>query len=339
MAKHIFIDTNIFLNFYRYSSDDLEELKKISHLIREGEIILYVTQQIVDEFMRNRDSAVTESYKKFDEIKVDQSFPYICKTYDEEYKNLRDSIKLFSEAKNTLADKLVRDIENNSLKADDVVKNIFTTGEVIEVTTDLLDKAVNRYKLGNPPGKNDSYGDAINWEILLEKVPNSKSIYFVTDDKDFKSQFDQSKFNSFLLDEWKRRKESEVIFYNQLSTFFKDNYPEIKLREEEAKNKLIDLLSQSGNFSETHAVISGLSKYAEFTPNQIRQLVEISVSNNQVYWISEDEDVYSFFRGLVKGKIGLIDQDTLEEFMQYFKDKEQEEFKSDVLSKVNDIPF
>ena len=34
MAKHVFIDTNIFLNFYRYS-DDLEELKKISH----GEII------------------------------------------------------------------------------------------------------------------------------------------------------------------------------------------------------------------------------------------------------------------------------------------------------------
>ncbi len=335
MTKHIFIDTNIFLNFYRYSNDDLEELKKISHLINEGEIILYITQQVVDEFTRNRDSAVTESYKKFDEIKVDQSFPYICKTYEEDYQFLRDTIKKFSEAKNTLAAKLVSDIENNTLKADDVVKTIFSSSKIIATEDDRLNKAITRYNLGNPPGKNNSYGDALNWETLLQLVPNSQNIYFITDDKDFKSQFDKNKFNSFLVSEWKSKKKSEVMFYNQLSVFFKDNYPEIILREEEAKNKLINALSKSNNFSTTHTIISLLSEYADFTANQVRQLVEIAISNNQVYWIAEDEDVYTFFRNLVKGRIDLIDEDVFIDFIEYFKDKKLEESKNEIVENTD----
>jgi len=339
MAKHVFIDTNIFLNFYRYSNDDLEELKKISHLIKEKEIVLYITQQVVDEFNRNRDSAVTESYRKFDEIKVEQSFPYICKTYDEEYRNLRESIRIFSEAKNALSDKLVKDIRASTLKADEVVKAIFASGEIIQVDPKNLDKGILRYKLGNPPGKNNSYGDAINWEILLEKIPVAQDLYFITDDKDFKSQFDQNKFNSFLSDEWIGKKKSNVVFYNQLSVFFKENYPQIILREEETKNKLINALAVSTNFSTTHIIISLLSEYADFPANQILLLIEIAISNNQVYWIAEDDDVYSFFRNLIKGKIDLLDTDTFNKFLEHFKDKKIEESVANPIISDPDLNF
>ena len=37
---YLFIDTNVFLSFLHYSSDDLEELKKLEVLLRNGRIRL-----------------------------------------------------------------------------------------------------------------------------------------------------------------------------------------------------------------------------------------------------------------------------------------------------------
>lgn len=50
----IFIDTNVYLSFYHLSCDDLEELKKLTVLVRESKAILLLTDQVMDEFHRNR---------------------------------------------------------------------------------------------------------------------------------------------------------------------------------------------------------------------------------------------------------------------------------------------
>ena len=51
---NIFIDTNVYLSFYHLSSDDLEELKKLVVLAREGKVVLLLPEQVIDEFRRNR---------------------------------------------------------------------------------------------------------------------------------------------------------------------------------------------------------------------------------------------------------------------------------------------
>ncbi|QXI65269.1 hypothetical protein CP157_03056 [Paracoccus marcusii] len=45
---HLFIDANIFLDFFHLTSADIEELRKLIALIEEGQIVLYVPEQTVD---------------------------------------------------------------------------------------------------------------------------------------------------------------------------------------------------------------------------------------------------------------------------------------------------
>ena len=40
---HLFIDTNIFLSFYAYTNDDVEELRKLISLIKTNQLKLYLT--------------------------------------------------------------------------------------------------------------------------------------------------------------------------------------------------------------------------------------------------------------------------------------------------------
>ena len=54
----LFIDTNIFLSFYEFTKDDLEELKKLSRMLAEDELTLLLPSQVVDEFWRNRDERI-----------------------------------------------------------------------------------------------------------------------------------------------------------------------------------------------------------------------------------------------------------------------------------------
>jgi predicted nucleic acid-binding protein len=56
LKVHLFIDTNIFLSFYAYASDDVEELRKLTKLISTDQLKLYLTEQVRDEFYRNRET-------------------------------------------------------------------------------------------------------------------------------------------------------------------------------------------------------------------------------------------------------------------------------------------
>lgn len=50
---HAFIDTNIYLDFYAFATDDLEELRKLNVAIGAGELRLWSTTQITHELRRN----------------------------------------------------------------------------------------------------------------------------------------------------------------------------------------------------------------------------------------------------------------------------------------------
>lgn len=66
-------------------------------------------------------------------------------------------------------------------------------------------------------------------ESLLHTAPRGEDLHFITDDKDFASPLPGSPFDSFLLSEWKTKKQGNLVAYPRLSEFFKAQFPEIKL--------------------------------------------------------------------------------------------------------------
>jgi predicted nucleic acid-binding protein len=319
MANSLFLDTNVYLSFYHLTNEDLDELNKLLVLTNSKEITLYIPEQTMNEFSRNRDVKIADAIKRFNENKLNNIYPQITKDYIEEYGLMREAAKTFEKAKQSILDKIKTDILNNDLKADKIIEKLFKIGTKIPTTTDLVARSQIRYDLGNPPGKNNSYGDALNWESLLSTVGEFENFFFLSDDKDYFSVFDDHYFNSFLLKEW----ESKMVFtpfryYKSLSTFFKENYPNINISTELKKEQLITGLSESSSFSETRNILRELVHYNDFTNKQLADIVQSSVSNNQIYWIGKDNDISNFLNDIVGKKFSIVDPEIANDFKRKF---------------------
>lgn len=55
-VMHLFIDTNIFLNFYTYPDDDDGVIDDLLENIGPNKIVLHLPKQVENEFERNRES-------------------------------------------------------------------------------------------------------------------------------------------------------------------------------------------------------------------------------------------------------------------------------------------
>lgn len=308
---HLFIDTNVLLSFYHLTSDDLEELRKLSVLLKEKKVTLYATDQVVDEYLRNREVKISDAIKRLKEQKLNLQFPQMCKDYPE-YALLRDLQKMYDEKHSALLAKLQADIAARKLKADSIIDELFSGATRLKSDPAVVGRAKYRSDIGNPPGKNGSLGDAVNWELLLEGVPEGQDLYFVTEDKDYASVLDESQFKEFLLKEWKDRKKSGLLYHKRLSTIFKDKFPDIKLASELEKDLLIKQFGSSPNFATTHATVAKLSKYTDFTGPQASEIVVSAISNNQIAWIIKDDDVHQFLKSIIKSHAANIEKDIVE---------------------------
>ncbi|WP_298037234.1 PIN domain-containing protein [uncultured Desulfuromonas sp.] len=332
---NLFIDTNIFLAFYHLTSDDLEELRKLGVLLRKSKLSLFIPGQVIDEFKRNRDNKIADALKRLKEQKLNLQFPQICKDYDE-YKTLRECQKNYEKSHSELLKKLSQDIFENSLKADGIINDLFKSGTVIETTKEILDSSNIRYAIGNPPGKDGSLGDAINWESLLASISQKEDLYFITDDGDYCSSLDGNMFNSYLSEEWNTKKCSDLIYYKKLSNFFKDQFPDIKLASELEKELLIKDLASSYSFAQTHTVVSKLNKHADFTNSQTNDMVAAAVTNSQIWWILKDDDVCEFYSKIIDGKETKLEKNNLHQLMEGIGKKSQDD---DQLDDDKDLPF
>lgn len=178
-----------------------------------------------------------------------------------------------------------------------MIQDLFDKVKKIETNQQLFEAAKKRYRLGNPPGKDKvTIGDQINWEALLAEVPDGEDLIVISGDQDYCSAINKDAINQFLLEEWREKKKSQIVFFKSLSAFLKVKIPEIKLNDERQTTKLIEQLAQSGSFATTHAVIASLSKFVDFPQNQVEDLVKIAELNNQVGWIIGDDDVFDFYQ-------------------------------------------
>jgi len=208
------------------------------------------------------------------------------------------------------------------LKADIVIEKLFKNAKLIKTTDALINKAKTRFDLGNPPGKDNSYGDALNWESLLTVIDDFDNFFFISDDKDFYSQYDSNLFNSFLLSEWEERMPlTSFKYYKSLSKFFKEKFPEINISTEIQKEQLINKLAGSSSFSETRNILRELKNFDDFTSKQLNDIVYSAISNNQIYWISKDDDINEYINKIVADKINLIENDKVEPFKSLYQNK------------------
>lgn len=76
---NFFVDTNVLLAFYHLTSEDLEELRKLSVLLRENRAQLLLPDQVIDEFKRNREGKIADALRGLREQHLNLHFPQLCK--------------------------------------------------------------------------------------------------------------------------------------------------------------------------------------------------------------------------------------------------------------------
>ena len=340
MPINLFIDSNIFLSFYYLTNEDLDELEKLTTLLKRKSLTLYLTEQVRDEFSRNRERKIDEAMKKLREHRFNLEFPQICKGYSE-YEALRDGLVECDNAHKTLMDRLEGDIKSEQLAADSIIAEVFNFARCTNTTPSSIVRARVRKEVGNPPGKaKRSLGDEINWELLLEEVPDSEDLYLITEDADFKSRLNEQRLNPFLANEWEAKKQSVVHFYRRISGFFKSNYPDIKLSGDLEKDLCIRDLADSPNFAMTHVYVAKLKEYGtDFSRVQLNAIVNAVNSNSQVHWIVGDHDVKEFVVQLIEGRESEIDEFPLTLLKHHLSHSNGNDAITDTESDEDDLPF
>jgi predicted nucleic acid-binding protein len=290
---NVFIDSNIFLSFYHLSNEKLDVLESALGLQEAKQVQLWLTSQVLDEVERNREAKIANALQVFEQEHVNKQVPQMARDHPN-FAELDAKAKAFAQAKDQLLQALRADATARRLRADAVIGKAFEKAKIIPVTAEIVARAKLRYDRGNPPGKANSYGDAIHWECLLEAVPKGDHLYLISDDQDYRSPLDENQPSGFLKREWAQRKGAGLHLFRRMSKFIAQHTQHAEALANEEKNASIQALRSSPNFAVSHAVIADLNSFPHFTDEQALAIAEACLSNNQVSWIIGDADVRAF---------------------------------------------
>jgi hypothetical protein len=295
---NLFIDSNVFLFFFHFSKDDLEELDKLAEMTKRKKVRLIVPEQVRLEVRRNRERVILQCLESLSSLTMKVRFPNLAESYDL-CDNARSAMIEANKHLQKLASRIGKDASSRELQADKALARVFAYSDGVDLSDEVLERSRVRMALGHPPGKKDSLGDAINWETLLLAVPEGEDLHFVSSDGDWISPLGSDEFNGFLQSEWEDRKKSCVYFYRQLSAFLGEHFPSIKLAADVEKDALIDDLQESGSFAATRTTLRQLHQWKDFTDEQLARIARAAMTNRQVYWILDDNDIFLYLRDIL----------------------------------------
>lgn len=295
---HVFIDSNIYLRFFAYADDTLEELEKFQALAEANKIEIYLTEQVQDEVSRNREAEISRAVARFQKSALPPEIPRFA-IHTAEAKALMKESKKVAEAKATLSQKISDEIKSGDLRADQLIDQLAEHSTVLEVSDEQVDRARYRREIGNPPGKPETLGDQINWECLIDAVPEKTDLHIVSTDEDFFSKLNGTQPSQFLTNEWEVENGGNLEVYKSLSAFTKKHFPDIKIPIDVLKSDAISGLAKSSNFARTHKQIAKLQEiFDQLTYEDAIILLQAMIDNPQVKWIADDEDVKDFYQKL-----------------------------------------
>lgn len=290
---HTFIDTNILLTFLHFTDEELDGLQTVFASHKHGAATVHLTGQVRDEFRRNRETKIKDALRRFRQTNYRVQLPSFMKAY-EEFSEIGRLTRELEEKSKAMLERVNEDIASHDLLADKLIEELFDKSEFIDTSDEIYDAAQRRMSIGNPPGKNKSMGDAINWLILLKHVPDGEDIHIISADGDFYSTLDDNRVHPFLEEEWRESKGSEVFVYRKLSTFLSKHFDGVAFYYDKDKDELIDELAVTRSFAGTHTVISDLETHGYYSLLEVQRILDAVLSNNQVGLIVTDYDVSDF---------------------------------------------
>lgn len=231
----LFVDTNIFLNYYRLRSGklNLELLEKLNGCKRR----LVISPQIEMEYKKNRQQVIVNTLKDSCLKHIEINLPPIINEYyptrslSSNQSKINSSIdKLKVKSQKILSDPAQHDPVYKILQK--IFKyeskyNLSSYSEEDEMLEDIYRKARTHFEYGYPPRKKDdlSCGDAINWQWCLHCAKHADAgtthdLIIVSCDSDYGVTVDgQSYVNDWLAQEFSEyvSKKRKVILTNSLA--------------------------------------------------------------------------------------------------------------------------
>lgn len=240
----IFIDTNIILDFYRINNKD--NIKNIITEINKHKKYLISTQQSDDEFLRNREKTMNEF---IDKLKNQKNNPYsnnFIATLNE-FGKYKDSIETSNKLIGLILDKCKELIDNID---EDPVYNIYKNIKEINAsyirTDEIIDRAIKRKFVGNPPtSSKNTCCDEIIWETLIQNC--NSDLIIVSRDGTYKQNY------NFLNIEYKNKTGNEFVIVDTISEAIRLNgiEPSKELENVESDLVLEDELIKYGTLQDS----------------------------------------------------------------------------------------
>jgi hypothetical protein len=248
IKKLLFVDTNIWLDFYRARTE--AGLSLLNHLEKVSDRLI-VHYNLEMEYKRNRQSAILEGMQ---ELKAPSPISRPGLFSDAKAaKAMQENMKAATERVKALKAKLKKVLEDPA--AHDPVyqacQRMFHANSPLIMTREdsfravIRRRAFRRFLHGCPPRKrNDtSIGDALNWEWMLEcALRNQAELVIVSRDSDYGILFeDKAYVNDHLRQEFSERvsRKRKLLLYTKLSEALKHFAIPVTREEEEEEEEII----------------------------------------------------------------------------------------------------
>ena len=248
MKKLLFVDTNIYLDFYRFGNDVGMDLLK--HLDSISDHII-VTYQVDMEFKNNRQKAILDAIKKVEYLSNIPRPGILSEdlTFKALSKNIQDANDNIKKLKNLLHGVLENPKQDDPVYK--IVQKILKKNDDLNLTikkkikNQIRRQAIRRFFYGYPPRKKSdtSIGDAVNWEWICEIAKNKNSdVIIVSRDSDYGITLrDQTFINDWLKEEFNDRttRNRKIRLTTKLSDALEEFQVLVSPEEVESEEKLI----------------------------------------------------------------------------------------------------
>ena len=211
----VFIDTNIFLDFYRVDDGRVAK-NQLKHLDRLRPHII-TSHQVEMEYKKNRQNVIINTLKNIKSSNQHEKIALPILLDSQPVKAIHDNVRNIEKQQKKLKDRINKILQNPS-RNDPVYKWVQTLfKEESDLNLDINKnekrlirrKAWRRFMLGYPPrkDKDTSIGDAVNWEWIIDCAKRkSDDVIIVSRDSDFGIIRGEEAFiNDWLRQEFKER--------------------------------------------------------------------------------------------------------------------------------------
>jgi hypothetical protein len=248
IPKLLFVDANIWLDFYRARTEAALSLLKHLEVISSQIIVTY---QLEMEFKKHRQNAILEGLQDLKSLQQIQRPGLFSDA--KEVKTIRDSLQAVEVRVKKLRQRYIKAFRNPTYH-DPVFKicqRIFHKNDDLVLSrTDKTRHAIRRlafrrFIVGCPPRKKSdtSIGDAINWEWMVHRaIARKAELVIVSRDSDYGSTFDGSSLiNDHLAQEFSERvsRKRKVMLYSRLSDALKHFSVPVTAREAKEEEVLV----------------------------------------------------------------------------------------------------